>query len=87
MATHSGFLAWEIPRTEEPDGLQSLGSQSVRHDLTTKQYQQQPLKINSVEGQLSQRCSIRICLGQQIRGWVLDQSGCRVLEHLLKHCS
>ena len=28
MATHSSILAWEIPRTEEPSGLQSLGSQS-----------------------------------------------------------
>ena len=27
MATHSGILAWEIPWTEEPDGLQSMGSQ------------------------------------------------------------
>ena len=27
MATHSGILAWEIPRTEEPGGLQSMGSQ------------------------------------------------------------
>ena len=27
MATHSNILAWEIPRTEEPGGLQSLGSQ------------------------------------------------------------
>ena len=27
MATHSSVLAWEIPRTEEPGGLQSLGSQ------------------------------------------------------------
>ena len=26
MATHSGILAWRIPRTEEPGGLQSLGS-------------------------------------------------------------
>ena len=30
MATHSGILAWEIPRTEEPCGLQSIGSQRVR---------------------------------------------------------
>ena len=30
MATHSGILAWETPRTEEPGGLQSTGSQS--HD-------------------------------------------------------
>ena len=32
MATHSGILAWEIPWTEEPGGLQSVGSQQVRHD-------------------------------------------------------
>ena len=30
MATHSSTLAWEIPRTEEPGGLQSMGSQRVR---------------------------------------------------------
>jgi hypothetical protein len=28
MAPHSSILAWEIPRTEEPGGLQSMGSQS-----------------------------------------------------------
>ena len=32
MATHSSILAWEIPWTEEPGGLQSLGSQRVGHD-------------------------------------------------------
>ena len=32
MATHSSILAWRIPWTEEPGGLQSLGLQSVRHD-------------------------------------------------------
>ena len=32
MATHSNILAWRIPRTEEPGGLQSMGSQRVRHD-------------------------------------------------------
>ena len=37
MATHSSILAWEIPWTEEPDGLQSTGSQTVRCDLVTKQ--------------------------------------------------
>ena len=30
MATHSSFLAWRIPWTEEPGGLQSMGSQRVR---------------------------------------------------------
>ena len=33
MATHSSILAWKIPWTEEPDGLQSMGSQRVRHDF------------------------------------------------------
>ena len=32
MATHSSILAWRIPRTEEPGGLQSMESQRVRHD-------------------------------------------------------
>ena len=31
MAAHSRILAWEIPWTEEPGGLQSTGSQKVRH--------------------------------------------------------
>jgi len=31
MATHSSILAWVIPWTEEPGGLQSIGSQRVRH--------------------------------------------------------
>ena len=30
MATHSSILAWRIPRTEEPGGLQSMGKQKVR---------------------------------------------------------
>ena len=37
MATPSSILAWEIPCTEEPGGLQSRGLQRVRHDLATKQ--------------------------------------------------
>ena len=32
MATHSSTLAWNIPWTEEPGRLQSMGSQRVRHD-------------------------------------------------------
>ena len=40
MATHSSILAWKISRTEEPGGLQSMGSQRVRHDLATEQQQE-----------------------------------------------
>ena len=32
MATHSSILAWGIPWTEEPGGLQAMGLQRVRHD-------------------------------------------------------
>ena len=32
IATHSSILAWEIPWTEEPGGLQSMGSQRVGHN-------------------------------------------------------
>ena len=35
METHSSILAWRIPWTEEPGGLQSVRSQRVRHDWTT----------------------------------------------------
>ena len=38
MATHSSILAWKIPWTEEPGGLQSMGSQKVRHDWVTNIY-------------------------------------------------
>ena len=32
MTIHSSILAWRIPWTEEPGGLQSMGSQRVKHD-------------------------------------------------------
>ena len=36
MVTHSSILAWRIPWTEEPGGLQSMGSQRVKHNLAIK---------------------------------------------------
>ena len=36
MAAHSSILAWGIPWTEEPGGLQSMGSQRVIHDWVTE---------------------------------------------------
>ena len=38
-ATHPSILAWRIPWTEEPGGLQSMGSQRARHDVVSKQQQ------------------------------------------------
>ena len=43
VAAHSSILAWRIPWTEEPGGLQSMGSQSVGHDLPVKNKQQNAL--------------------------------------------
>ena len=38
MATYSGVPAWRIPWTEEPGGLQSMGSQRVGHDSATSMH-------------------------------------------------
>ena len=38
MVTHSSILAWRIPQTEEPVGLQSMGLQRVRHDWATNTF-------------------------------------------------
>ena len=37
MATHSSILAWRIPWTEDPGGLQFMGLQRAGHDLATEQ--------------------------------------------------
>ena len=61
MATHSSGLAWEIPWTKEPGGLQSMGSQRVGHGLVTKQQIYHALLISSsVDGHL--HCSFRLTL-------------------------
>ena len=39
MATQSSILSWRIPWTEEPGGLQSMGSQRVGHNRVTKHTQ------------------------------------------------
>ena len=45
MAIYSSILAWRIPWTEEPGGLQSMGSQRVGHDLTTEQQQETNMQL------------------------------------------
>ena len=50
MATHSSTLAWKIPRTEEPGGLLSIGSQRVGHDWVTSLSLWPPPHIGSVQG-------------------------------------
>ena len=52
MATHSSILAWRIPRTQEPGGLQSIGSQRVRHGLVTKHNVKNRLLLGFLKRQL-----------------------------------
>ena len=59
MATHPSILAWEVPWTEEPGGLQSIGLQKVGHDLTTKQQQ---LKTLSKSYEKTQNKSVGLSL-------------------------
>ena len=53
MATYSSILPWRIPWTEEPGGLQPMGSQRVRHDWVTEHIAHHPmlhcLEINSAD--------------------------------------
>ena len=44
MAPHSSILACEVPWTEEPGGLQSMGVSRVKHSLATKQQQRDVFK-------------------------------------------
>ena len=58
MATHSSILAWESPWTEEPVGLQSVGSQRVGHDWRTNTFPVESPALNSKPCE-----STYICLG------------------------
>ena len=58
MASHSSIPAWKIPRTEKPGGLQSMGSQRVRHDWahSTEHIHKQLLSIlQALEGKNGKR--------------------------------
>ena len=67
MATHSIILAWKIPWTEEPGGLQSIGLQE-RHDLATKQQQEE--------------CYQMVCILQSLLRVLLFQIYMYVVLHL-----
>ena len=53
MATHSSILAWKIPWTEDPGGLQSMGSQKVGHDWTHQQVEKESRVVNFWSGYTS----------------------------------
>ena len=73
-ASGSSILAWEIPWTEEPDGLQSMGSQRVRHDLATKQQQQLQREVCKYWDQAQEESTG--CCGNRREGW----TSCAELE-------
>ena len=53
MATHSSILGWKIPWTEEPGGIQSMGSQRLGHNWVTNAYSikyEQYLEVCCSEG-------------------------------------
>ena len=52
MATHPSILAWKIPWTEGPGGLQSLGSKKITYELVTKQ-QQQPPRLMEIKTEIN----------------------------------
>ena len=54
LATHCSILAWRIPWTEEPDELQSMGSQRVRHDWVTNAFTLSSWKIRLYMFEISQ---------------------------------
>ena len=56
MATHSSVLAWEIPWTPKPGGLQSMGLQRVEHDWTTG-HTRTSLSFHSSEGFCPTHCT------------------------------
>ena len=56
MATHSSTLAWKIPWTEKPGGLQSMGLQRIGHDWATSLTSLTSLYSSSVDGHLGCFC-------------------------------
>ena len=57
MAPHSSTLAWKIPWTEEPGGLQSMGSLGVGHDLSDFTF---TFHFHALEKEIATRSSILV---------------------------
>ena len=70
LATHSSILAWEPPRTEEPDGLQSTGLQRV--SMTKQLNNNKPETAYPIACRLSSRCSRRAPSSQLSWGQLMD---------------
>ena len=85
MATHSSTLAWKIPWTEKPGGLQSIGSQRVRHNEVTGT----PVKKRTFFWCWFQKVlQVLIELFSfsffSISGWGLDLDSCDTVQNSIK---
>ena len=89
MATHSSILAWEIPWTEKPSGLQGHGVPRVRHILATKPHHMR-LEIDPLDALIHQRftelllCTTHSCAHRKYRGDQGKGSTSRELAGFLK---
>ena len=62
MATHFSVLAWQIPWTEEPSGLQSMGLQEIRHDWVSEHrgIHMQGVRSNELEWNMSTLVNLKM---------------------------
>ena len=79
MATHARILAWRIPWTEEPGGLQSMGPQRVRHNWATEHAhilvtsnEKEAWVLTSLEQDLSTRRRRRRGADREVLSWAPD---------------
>ena len=93
MATHSSVLAWKIPWTEEPGGLQSMGSQELgmtKQPITSWEIDGETMETVSdfilggskitADGDCSYEIKRHLLLGRKLKSNTLATS-CKVLTH------
>ena len=64
MVTHSSVLAWKIPWTEEPSGLQSMGLQRIRHDLAKDSHFHFHILKSGIAGSIKHNIVLSNCVCQ-----------------------
>ena len=77
MATRSSVLAWSIPWTEEPGGLQAMGLPRVDHDLATKPHLLDPAIIKT------EHSKTKIMSSGPITSWEIDEETVETVSDLI----
>ena len=88
MASNSSILAWRIPRTEEPSGLQSVGLQRVGHNCVTKHtkaFWTRVLGWNPLKGIANESCEAALCYICEFFHWNI-LAACRSLAFYMELC-